>query len=141
MGSVLVSQVVRKDQTDTRVLGYNLWLCWCLRAMPSPMPCLSEWPTLSPGAMVLPGSGLLPKAEPSSMALLHPGSVLMSLSQVTTKGHIDARGLCYNLWPCWWPRAMLPLGAIQIWVICATTRAMVTCGPECCLGPCLGSWS
>lgn len=51
-------------------------------------PCQSGWPSLLPGAMMIARPGLLPGIMSDSTILLQPRSVLISLAQVATKGHI-----------------------------------------------------
>lgn len=63
-----------------------------------------------PRGMVISGSELLPMAMSGPMAPQQPMSQLMSLTPVTTKGSADAQGLVSHPRPCWFPRAMLPLG-------------------------------
>lgn len=48
-----------------------------------------------------------------SMALLKPGSVLMSVTHVAIKGHTDSSGLGHHLGPYWYPGATLSLGPCQ----------------------------
>lgn len=45
--------------------------------------------------------------QSGSVALLKLGSVLMLVACVTTKGHVDARGLEYHLKPCYCPMTAL----------------------------------
>lgn len=97
-------------------------------------PCRSEWPSLLPNAMVTCGPELRLRAMSESMALLQPGSVLMSKAPVTIDGHTDGQGLE----PCWCPRAMLPLGMCQSEWPVLPPGAVVTSRPSCCQRPCLG---
>lgn len=62
---------------------------------------------LPPGDMLSSGSELLLRAMSGSIALLQPGSTLMSGVPVITEGHEDAQGLGCHMWPYWC------LGAIQ----------------------------
>ena len=72
-------------------------------------PCKSEWPALLPKAVVTPRPELQMSAISESVALLQPGSVLMSSARVTIEGHAHAQGLG----PCWCPRARRVLGLCQ----------------------------
>lgn len=74
---------------DAWGLSDNLWPCWCLRAMLLPGPCLSEWPALTAGSMVLSGPGLLPRVM--------PGSVLMPMTPDAIEGCDNASGLVSHL--------------------------------------------
>lgn len=53
------------------------------------------------------------------VVLPQPGSVLMFMTHVVLKGHVDVHGLCCHLKPCWCPWAMGPLETILTWVSCA----------------------
>lgn len=66
-----------------------------------------------PGAMVMPGAGLLTRIMSGTVAL--PKSpVLMSVAQVTNKGYVDVNGLVCHLRLCGCLKAMLPLRDILI---------------------------
>lgn len=52
-----------------------------------------EWPVLPPGAIVTSWPGLLLRAMCESMVLLQLGSVPISVTLVTTKGHVDVSSL------------------------------------------------
>lgn len=54
---------------------------------------LDEWPTLTPGVMVLSGSVLLSKTMTGSEAQMQPRSVLMSVGHAISKGQADLCGL------------------------------------------------
>lgn len=99
-----------KDYADAGGLDCHFGLCWCLRAMLLWGSCWYRWPALPPGTMVTFGLRLLPRTISGSVVLPQSGSVLMSVTQVATKGHIDTRDLGCNLWPCGHPRVMLPPG-------------------------------
>lgn len=48
-----------------------------------------------------------------SMALLKPGSVLISMAHAAIKGHTNSSGLGHHLGPCWYLGAILSLGPCQ----------------------------
>lgn len=108
------------------------WLYWC------------EWPVLPSNGTVMSGFRLPPSDMSGSEVLLQP--VLMSVSPMTTKGHVDVQGhfgiqgpaiagicfgvcgtcyhwrpsscLWYNLMICWYLWAILPSGAIDVrWLV------------------------
>lgn len=76
------------------------------------------------------------KTMSGSVVLPWPGSALMSMAQIATKGYIDACGLCYNLWPCWHlKRAMLLPGSWQSGWPELPHKVMMSSGQGCWLGP------
>lgn len=52
--------------------------------------CRSEWTVVLPDAVVMCGPELQLRAMSGSIALLQPGSVLMSKISVTVEDHVDA---------------------------------------------------
>lgn len=64
-----------------------------------PGPYRSEWPALPQGTMVMSGPRLQLRNMSGSVALLHPGFMLMSVIPDTTEDHIDARSLGGHLGP------------------------------------------
>ena len=64
-------------------------------------------------AMVSSWPGLLLRAMFRSMALLQPGSILISVASDNIEGNAHARDLGHNLWPNWCQRPLLWLGQFK----------------------------
>lgn len=106
-------------------MRWCLWLLSTLKALQRPVvgtatwsqvsiwgPCQSEWPELSPGAMVTSGSWLLPQTVSGSMVL----------SQLVTTSD-PQRGPCWIEWLTLSPEAMV---ASRYWLLSRTmSRSMV----------------
>lgn len=86
-----------EDHDDGRGLGCHLEPRWYPKAMLLQGPHQSQWPALPPGTMVTSRPRLLPRTLTRFMVLPQLGSILMTMAYVTTKGHIDTRGLGHNL--------------------------------------------
>lgn len=124
-GSVLVSMVPATTQSweDVLSLYWCLKPCWCPLAMFLlwGIPIWVAWDAhwgYGDVCVVLPQGAIS-----VSVVLGQPGSVLMTMTHVITKGCVDIHGLCYSLNPgqCLW--AVLLPGAISIWVACLLLRA------------------
>lgn len=71
-----------------------------------------------------------------------PRSMLMFVAYATTKGHMDALGICCSLKSCWLLCKMLPLGAtLNVGGLHGHLRTWWCLGQWCHQGPCLGPWS
>lgn len=57
--------------------------------------------------MMTSGPRFLPGTMSGTMVLLQPGSLLISMDQVVTKGHTDVQDLGSYLWQSWCLRAVL----------------------------------
>lgn len=88
-------------QINTQGLGHHLKPGGGLKVKLQLGLYRSEWPVPPQYAMVRSRLGLQLRMVSGSMALLQPGSVLMSVAPDTIESHIDARGLGYHLRPCW----------------------------------------
>lgn len=109
-----------KVHEDAHSLGYHLKLCWCLGGCASSgRHTLSEWTVLPPEVMVISRFILTLSTIPGPMVLPKPGSLLIFMIYVTTKGHVDAGGLCCRLCPCWYSWNIQE--AILMWVAWDTT--------------------
>lgn len=64
-------------------------------------------------AMVPSGPGLLSRVMSGTVALVQPGSVLMSMDPDNMEGNAVARGLGCQLWTCWCLRVLLSWGSGQ----------------------------
>lgn len=74
---------------------------------------------------------LLPQRAMSwSMALLHLGSVMVSMAHITIESHVDTRGLSHHLKPWWSQKAMLSLWPYQSEWPPLLPRAVMMSGPE-----------
>lgn len=74
---------------------------------------------------------LLPQRAMSwSMALLHLGSVMVSMAHITTESHVDTRGLSHRPKACWSQKVTLPLWPYQSAWPPLLSRAVMMSGPE-----------
>lgn len=139
-GSVLISvtPMTIKDHADASCLGFHLGPCCYPRAMLLWEPCQFRWPVLPLGTMITPGTRLLSRTMTGPVVLPHPGSVLMFMAHVATKGHIDAWdlgcNLCYEgvLGPC------CHQGHPDLSGLCCHLGPWYCPSQGCCRGPCLG---
>ena len=65
-----------------------------------------------------------------SVALQQPGSVLMFVAHVATKGHTEALGLGHNLWPSWCLRTVPSLQPCWFKWLVLPPWALVLSRPE-----------
>lgn len=57
-----------------------------------------------------------------SWSVLPLEAILMSIVWITTKGHVDAHGLCYCLKSGWYPWPVLPLEAMSMSTACTVAK-------------------
>lgn len=73
---------------------------------------------LPPRFMVLSRPGLLLRTIPRSKALQQPGSMLMFVAHIATKGHAEAHRLYWHLRPCWCLRVIQPSDSVAAQAHC-----------------------
>lgn len=112
---------------------YHWRPCWFLKSVLQPEATFISIPCFSWGHIDVSGlhwyletieiswSVLLLWAMSGSMLLLQPGSVLVFVAHVTSKGHADVCDLCSCLKPCWCLWVVLLTGAILVWVAWTAT--------------------
>lgn len=98
--AMLVLVQLRAISVSVALLCWCLWPlqidacclrpCWCPRVLLPQGPYTYEWLSLSAQAMVTSGPQLQPRAMSGSVALLQPGSVMISVAHVTTEGCVNA---------------------------------------------------
>lgn len=132
-------KVLEKQEEIAHGLGPNLWLCWCLRAVPQPESHWSEWPVLPPGVLVLSNNTAAAKGY---IWLCVPIAARVRdniCGSVTTKDHVVTCHLISHLGPCWCPGDMLKPGPYRCEWHMLLPGAMVASRPGLELGAM--SWS
>lgn len=67
------------------------------------------------------GPRFLPRILSGSVVLQQLGSMMISMTCVTTKGHTDAQTLGHHMCPCWGPKDV-HAGTVKIWMACTATN-------------------